>query len=372
MNPFIYGQIVSGEDFCPRPLLQKQIKEFIRSGQNILIQGERSVGKSSLICETVKTIKNKRLLYIDLLEVKSVDNLCKRIIKSIISLEQKTGFLEKALKIIAHLRPVFSIDPLTNQPTISLSQDLQLQPDSLEEIFDLIKKLNAEKSIVVVIDEFQDIQNIKESREILAILRGKIQFHSSLPYVFMGSIRNKMYEIFNNSESPFFKSAITIDVDGLSETTFKHYIKNKFSIGKRIISDKQIHTIFKIAENITGDVQQLCSAIWETTSFTDIIKDEHVGLAIQLIYSRESKSYESVIVNLTALQVKCLTGLAKMGGESPFSASFIKSIGGVLPASIKKSLTRLQQLKIIYRKKKVYKFINPYFKLWLTSNNLYT
>ncbi len=87
MNPFKYGQIVSGEDFCPRPKLQKQIKDFIQSGQNTLIQGERRVGKSSLIYETVNSIRKKRLLYIDLLEVKSVDNLCKRIVKSIISLE---------------------------------------------------------------------------------------------------------------------------------------------------------------------------------------------------------------------------------------------------------------------------------------------
>ena len=170
-----------------------------------------------------------------------------------------------------------------------------------------------------------------------------------------------MYDIFNNSESPFFKSAITIEVAGLEEAKFKSYLQEKFSSGKRIIKDEQIHTVFKIAECITGDVQQLCSAIWEATSFKETINEDHLGKALEIIFARESKGYESILVNLTALQIKCLAGLAHLGGTSPLSSAFISGIGGVLPSSVKKSLTRLEQLKIIYRKNDEYKFINPYF-----------
>lgn len=372
MNPFKYGQIVYGEDFCPRPQLQKQIKQFVQSGQNILIQGERRVGKSSLMYETVHAIKKKRLLYVDLLEIKSIENLCRRIVKAIISLEQKSGFLDKSLKMLSHLRPVFSFDPITNLPTISLGQDIQLQPESLEEIFDVIQKLNKEKPVIVAFDEFQDIIHVKEYNEILAIMRSKIQFHAGIPYIFMGSIRNKMFDIFHNPESPFFKSAITIDVEGLEEDTFKKYLQEKFLLGKRTMSDSLIHTIFEIAEYITGDVQQLCSAVWEISSYKESITEKHISEALMLIFARESKGYESVLVTLTALQLKCLVGLAKMGGDAPLSHHFSKNIGGILPASIKKSLTRLEQLKIIYKKNGVYKFINPFFKSWLITNNMFS
>ena len=180
-----------------------------------------------------------------------------------------------------------------------------------------------------------------------------------------------MYDIFNNPESPFFKSAITIEVAGLEEAKFKNYLQEKFSSGKRIIKDEQMHTIFKMAENITGDVQQLCSAIWETTSFKEVINEDHIGKALEIIFTRESKGYESILVNLTAFQIKCLVGLARLGGVSPLSAVFISSIGGKLPSSVKKSLTRLEQQKIIYRRDGEYKFINPYFKSWLITKNLY-
>ncbi len=372
MNPFKYGQIVSGEDFCPRPNLEKQVKHFIQAGQNILIQGERRVGKSSLVYETVNNLKKKKLLYIDFLEIKTTDTLCKRIVKSIVSLEHKSGFLEKFFKSIAYLRPVFSIDPITNQPMISLSQDIQLHPDSLEDILDLIPGINKGNSVVIVFDEFQDILNVKESAEILAVMRGKIQFHSKIPYIFMGSIRNRMYDIFNNAASPFFKSAIGLEISGLEEAVFTEYLQNKFLSGKRTISDDLIHTIFKIADYITGDVQQLCNAIWEISSYKEKIQEHNIGDALKLIFARESKGYESILVTLTGLQIKCLVGLAAMGGDAPLSSAFLKGVGGVLPATVKKSLSRLEQLKIIYRKDRVYKFVNPFFGTWLKTNNLFS
>jgi hypothetical protein len=43
MNPFKYGRIVSGSDFCGRERLLKQIIGHIKSSQNIVVQGEREL-----------------------------------------------------------------------------------------------------------------------------------------------------------------------------------------------------------------------------------------------------------------------------------------------------------------------------------------
>ena len=71
MNPFKYGRVVSAENFCPRPNLLKQLTGFIKSGQNVVLQGERRMGKTSLLYETVRQLKRYRLLYVDLLEIKT-------------------------------------------------------------------------------------------------------------------------------------------------------------------------------------------------------------------------------------------------------------------------------------------------------------
>ena len=370
MNPFKYGQVVKEEDFCPRPKLLKNVERFIKSAQNILIQGERRTGKTSLIFEALRRLRKRNVVYVDLLEVKSSDDFCKRIIKSVISMEQQSGVAEKLFKSLSRLRPTLSIDPITGQPSISLDASVKLQPDSIESILDMIGAIDKRKAIVVVFDEFQDILNLKDSKEALALLRSKIQFHSKIPYIFAGSIRNKMDDIFNHPDSSFFKSAISINVGPIDREQFIAFLKSKFSLGKRSIDQPVLDLIFEIAENIPGDIQQLCSAIWEITSYKEIIDESIIPKALKLIYAREFKGYEAILVQLTANQLNCLVGLAKIGGKAPLSSKFVKEVGIELPATIKKALIRLIQLKILYRYQGEYKFVNPFFKSWLLFKNL--
>jgi len=58
-----------------------------------------------------------------------------------------------------------------------------------------------------------------------------------------------------------------------------------------------------------------------------------------------------------------------MGGKAPQSSAFLRGIGLSMPGSVKKALSRLVQLKIIYRQKGEYKFVNPFFKTWLLWKN---
>lgn len=370
MNPFKYGQVVSANDFCPRPGLMKQVAESIRAGQNIVLQGERRTGKTSLVYEAVRQLKKRSILYIDLLEVKDADDLCKRIVKAIISLEQKSGFLDKILRTLAQLRPTVSVDPLTGEPSISLDAAVSLKPDSIDGILDLVKNIHKRKALVVMFDEFQDILNLRSSKETLAALRSKVQFHGSIPYVFAGSVRNQMHDIFSNPDSPFFKSAIPLEVGPLDREQFKKFLKTKFAKGKRSVDDDVLDTGFELAGDLPGDVQQYCGALWDTTSEKEHI-DKHAILgAMHLIFSRESKGYESVLVQLTAHQLRCLVGLARFGGASPFSGAFLQRVGIPNPASVKKALQRLVQLKVIYRHAGEFKFVNPFLKAWLLWKNL--
>lgn len=369
MNPFKYGQVVSAKDFCPRPKLLKQLTGSIQSGQNVVLQGERRIGKTSLIHEAVRRLKSYRMLYVDLLEIKTTEDLCKRIVTAIISLERQTAFLEKILQSLSQLRPVISIDPMTGQPSISLDAGVRLRPDSIGGLFDLVSDMWKRKVLVVVFDEFQDILNLSDSNETLAALRSKIQFHADIPYLFAGSIRNQMNSIFTDPESAFFKSAATLDVGPLEEDVFIRFLTKRFESGNRAIQKQVLVKAIETADNVPGDVQELCACLWETASSGEKLTETSIAPALELIYARESKGYEAALVQLTGQQLKCLTGLARMGGEAPLSAGFLKGVGITLPASVKKALNRLLQLRIIYRLQREYKFVNPFFRSWLIWKN---
>ncbi|MGD8296056.1 MAG: hypothetical protein PVG67_06675 [Desulfobacterales bacterium] len=126
MNPFQYGQVVKKTDFCKRPRLEKELTANIRKGQNVYIQGERRIGKTSLIWETVRKLAKYRMTYIDFLAVKASENFIKRIITGIISMQKSAVGLEKMFQSLSRLRPVASVDPITGLPMLSLDSSIEL------------------------------------------------------------------------------------------------------------------------------------------------------------------------------------------------------------------------------------------------------
>ena len=79
MEAFKYGCIVGGEHFCKRRELSRQLSAFITGGQNVVIQGERRMGKTSLLRETVAGMRGWRMVDADFMGVKSTTDICNRI-----------------------------------------------------------------------------------------------------------------------------------------------------------------------------------------------------------------------------------------------------------------------------------------------------
>ena len=371
MNPFKYGQIVQDKDFCQRPVLIKRLSGCIAKGQNVYIQGERRIGKTSLICECVRQHKKHGLIYIDLLEVKTTDDFIKRIVAAIVSMEQKGGMVERILKKLAYIRPTISVDPMTGMPTVGFDGAIPFSQDSIHGVLDLIYSYQTkQRSIVVVFDEFQDILNLKDAKEVLAVLRSKVQFHSDVPYFFSGSVRNKMIEIFSDPDSPFFKSATSLSVGALDKGNFQEFLAKKFRNGKKKVTPEMWDKIFEICSDVPGDIQQFCDALWDISSEEEQITIEHLPSALEAIFAHEFKGYETTLKIISGQQLKVLAGLARMGGKAPTSAKFARGLGGIAVSSIKKAIERLMDLKIVFYIEEEYRFTNPFFRAWLLYKKL--
>ena len=364
MNPFVYGRIVSSGDFCPRPRLSRMLGEFTRSRQNVLVQGERRTGKTSLIHETVGNV-GSRMIYVDFLGSRSVRDIARRLVSGLAALDSKAGILDRVLRAIAHLSPSLSVDPITGGPALSFDAAVKVRLETIEGLFDAFAEIDAGKGLAVVFDEFQDVLNLKDSTQVLAIMRGKIQFQQEIIYIFAGSVRNEMNGIFTDPESPFFKSAAVIEVDAIEHDAFEEFIQAKFSSGDRAITAETLSDIYRIAEDIPGDIQQLCNALWDCSEPGDEITPELLPAAQKLIFSREIRGYENALTKITELQIRVLVSIARLGGEKPFSREFLESTGAVHANAVKRGLERLEKLKIIYRRKDRYVLVNPFFKTWL-------
>jgi hypothetical protein len=174
-----------------------------------------------------------------------------------------------------------------------------------------------------------------------------------------------MDEIFTHHDSPFFKSAIPLTVESLPYEEFSEFLRKKFAMGQRKTDDEVLEKVFEIANEIPGDIQQLCEALWEVSSEKQIISLDKLKSALELIFAREQKSYENYISLLTDIQLRCLMAIAKEGGKSVFSASFMKPAGFSNPSSVRRAITRLMKLNILFVSGGEYRFINPFFRAWL-------
>ena len=369
MNPFKYGSVVLGKDFCGRTDLIKQVQGHIESSQNIVVYGERRVGKTSLIYEATRRQKGCRTLQIDLMNIKSVNALCRKFLSALGTMEQQSGFFERFLKSIPSLRPSLSVDPITGTPSVTLDTSISLSEKNLQEIISLVRATHKRKPLVVVVDEFQAILEVPDSDMAIAELRAQIQHAPEVPFIFAGSIRHQMEEIFTSPTSPFFKSAIPLEVSPLSYVEFAPFLLQRFRDGKRNISENILESVFNLAGGITGDVQQFCEALWSKTDPGDTITTEHVNAAIDLLISRETLSFQIILARLTDLQVRVLHALAELGGEKPTSMEFMKKADTHNASAVAQALDRLARMKIIYRNQLEWRYMNPVLRLYLLRSS---
>lgn len=365
MNPFRYGCVVDGEYFCKRPALEKELTRLIASGQNVVVQGERRMGKTSLVCQTVRNMPKFRLLYVDLLGIRSLEDFCRRTTSAIMSLDKRKSFLSSLVELLKNIRPTLSFDPVTANPTLSVDVSATTVSDSIETILNTIETVSQKKRVCVVFDEFQDVLHVDDANGVLALLRSKIQFQSGIPYVFLGSVRNSMAELFSNSRSPFYKSAALFDIGKIDDKDFIPFLKKRFKSGGRNVEGEILESIIELSGHVSGDVQELCDALWTVTADQKDVVNGDVERALELVFARESKSYTPILSQLTKQQLTVLKGVANLGGENPFSAEFVNATKIGNASSIRKSILRLVNLDILYQNDGAYKFSNPFFKEWL-------
>jgi AAA+ ATPase superfamily predicted ATPase len=60
-NPFAYSNYVIGESFCNRKKELSELLRYIKGSQNVLLYSHRRYGKSSLIRQIFREIKEKNL-----------------------------------------------------------------------------------------------------------------------------------------------------------------------------------------------------------------------------------------------------------------------------------------------------------------------
>ena len=205
-NPFVLSPAIPDEFFCDRQNESASLLKSINNQENIVLISPRRVGKTGLIyhCFNQPEIRDNYItVSIDILHTTSFQELIKELGAAVFNTVAKRS--EKLTKLfVATLRSLsgsFGLDPMYLTPTFDVKLGQINAPEyTLEEIFAYLEK--ADKPCIVAIDEFQQITKYQE-KNIEALLRGHIQKMTNTHFIFAGSERRLMNEMFFSEKRPF-------------------------------------------------------------------------------------------------------------------------------------------------------------------------
>lgn len=184
---------------------KRELKNFLTHGINTILVSPRRWGKSSLVKETMKELlnedKNIRVCFLDAYKIHTEDEFYNKFASAVIqgvssSVEKR---LNDVINFINRLSPNITI---SSDPLNSIEVNLKVNPvkESPEAILQLPEKIAKAKGIrvIVCIDEFQQLANLKNWNSLESMLRSEWQQQHLTTYCLYGSKMHMMTMIFNN------------------------------------------------------------------------------------------------------------------------------------------------------------------------------
>ena len=366
-NPFVYQGYVSPNYFCDRTVETEELIANLQNGRNTVLISNRRIGKTGLIKNVfyhlLHTEKDAICIYVDIMSTKNqhdfVQLLGSAIAQDVMSREQKA--IKRLLTFFGSWRPLFSTDPLTGQPTVSVSIEPKQAEMTIKTIFDYLKQ--SRREIYIAIDEFQQIDKYPETGT-EALLRSYIQFAPNVHFVFSGSKRHLMTQIFNSPDRPFYQSTVSMGLAPLHEEIYYAFASRFFETRKGCLSQEVFSELYRRLRGVTRSIQLVLNRLYETEKSVD--STEQVNEAVRHIVNRSSIQYEEMLAFLTDNQLSLLKAIAKEGYvESPQSSSFIRQYALPSSSSVKTALDLLLDKDMVQRTEEGYVVSDYFLAIWL-------
>ena len=374
-NPFQFGTIVKGEDFCNREVELSTLKSYIKDGYSVWLYSPRRYGKSSLIQKTFSEIEDVKTIYFDLYNVKSLDDFCKKyaslLATNLFSWKQEIKKLtNKFSKYFQNLHPIVSFDE-TGMPSFSLKVEEISQQIDVETILNIPQQISNEtdKPICIAFDEFQEIERIEPF--LINWMRSAFQQHENVSYIFLGSQQSLMEMIFTSQSSPLYEFAIKMQLAPINNDELGEFIDNKFRQKGLTITQANSDAILEKSQGHPHFTQYFASVVFDMirngANQNDI---NFTNLWLEKIIQSQSVVLQGIFDQLTNIQRTVLSTIAVLiVGQELFSAQSRKKFGLPASSSLVTAIESLIKKGIITKENKQYQISNPVFKAWLRTIN---
>jgi len=369
VNPFLTIGYVSKSYFCDREYELEVLKKSVKNGINTTLISARRLGKSALIQRLFEDLEAEKYacIYVDIYACATMKDFTEALALSIFNkFPQKRTIGRHFFDLLKSLRPVITYDDLSGKPEIRFEF---AQPKEYEHTLrSLLQFLdNQTMPIVLAIDEFQQIANYPE-KNTEALLRTIIQALKNTQFIFSGSKKHLMLEMFNTANRPFFSSTQILGLIEIQQDKYKAFIRDKFEERKRFITDDALDFILSWTLSHTYYTQVISNGVYATGK--KMIDVELVKQVCNEQLNLQQINYIQYRSLLSPIQWQLLIAIAKEGGiTEPQSQRFLQKYKIGAASSAKKALDALLEKEMVFSvesmEKTTYRVYNVFLMRWL-------
>lgn len=325
--PFVFGVRVEGDAFTDRKEETERLKANFTYGVNTILISPRRMGKTSLVDKVCSLVEDEhiRIAHIDAFGCRSEHDFVNAFATAVVRATSGKWdeWMENAKVFLSRFVPKISFgqDPMTD---FSISLEYNPHNTTTEEVLQLPEVIAKAKGIriVVCIDEFQQLGDFPDSLTFQKKLRGVWQRQSHVSYCLYGSKKHMMEQMFQNQSYPFYRFGDLFYLDKISEDDWAAYIRERFKVTGKRISDDLARVICTVTDRYSSYVQQLAWLVWLKAQNEATMAD--VQYAIGRLLDACEPLFIQQTEELSAYQMNFLHALAN-GVHTGFTQSSVLS-----------------------------------------------
>lgn len=370
-NLFPQGHAV-GKSFCNRKKEREQLANSFHSGEHMVLVAPRRYGKSSLIKQVLLDTKipGKRIDLLpatNILFVNKAIKLCFTELATEIAPKTKNA-KEKLIQHLSDYNPKITFNLFGQKLELSSVQATEQGIiDMLTALDTLANKVN--KNIVICFDEFQQVGLLKNHHSIEASIRHAIESSKNITYIFSGSSRHLLSQMFNTKSRPLYHLCELMELDRIG---MEEYLPILVSRAKQRWNVKIKETIIEEILNLTKChpyyVNALCRQLWKIEPSPSRAKVQDIWL--QYIKT-QSNWIGDDLARMTPNQRNIMAALAYAPVNEPFAHEFCDRVK-MGASSVKKTLSFLLKQDFAHRDTDLYyKVLDPAIEAFLIQINTF-
>ncbi len=371
-NPFVVGKYVSDNYFCDREKETEFLRKQILNGRDVALISPRRMGKSGLIQHFFNQSSIREEYYVFFVDIYSTTSLAEFVYlfgKEIYEQlkPQKTQWKEKFFQVISSFRVGFKLDAMSGAPSFDLGLgDIHAPQSTLDEIFNYIDE--ADKPCIIAIDEFQQIGEYPE-KNVEALLRTQIQRCKKAQFIFSGSKRHLMNNMFNSPSKPFYQSVISMGLDPIPMDEYAKFALRMFEQRGKGLDVDVVNVVWRQFDGYTWYVQMVMNELFSMTEKGSQCDKTMIADAYANIIHVQEGSYKNILSQLAPRQKVVLQAIAKEGNACNItSAKFIGKYNLGTASSVQAAVKSLVNNDLITVENGIYRVSDYFFSTWLAKD----